>query len=315
MDNIINNTPATASRSKIQDFFLYLFCIIGLYVSAIGFINLVFAIIEKYFGDVLFDFNSSTGAKVAIACLVIFFPIFVWLSKVINKSIKNFPDGANYIIRKILYYFTLFIAGLTIAVDLVTLIFYYLDGEISIRFVLKVLTVLLVGGLIFWHYLYDLRRDLTQVTSRPKITVLVVSVIVIITLIFGIIISGSPMQARNKKFDDQKINDLSSIQNSVTEYYRTNNNILPKNLLTLSQSTNYSGYKTKDPELNIDYEYNVISQNQYRLCANFSTDNTNLKSNEMNYPVTEIWKHGIGRVCFDRVAGEILVPGKIINPL
>ena len=85
----------------------------------------------------------------------------------------------------------MFIAGLTIAVDLVTLIFYYLDGEISIRFVLKVLTVLFVGGLIFWHYLYDLRRDLTQVTSRPKITVLVVSVIVIITLIFGIIISGS----------------------------------------------------------------------------------------------------------------------------
>jgi hypothetical protein len=297
----------------VQDFFLYLFCIICLYVSSVSFLSLLYAIIDKYFGDVLFNYYSSSGTKWAIASLVIFFPVYLWLSWIINRSILKFPEVANIGIRKVLYYFTLFIAGLTIAIDLVTLIFYFLDGEITVRFILKVLSVLFVGGIVFGYYFYDLRRDVLQKSSKPKIIAISISLIVIITLIFGFIMAGSPMEARNIKFDSQRISDLSNIQSALTDYYRANSSILPKDLITMSQSASYYGFNIKDPETGVNYEYRIIAQNQYELCANFSLDSSVVNTQGMAYPVStsDIWTHGVGRVCFDRTVGEIpAVPTK-----
>jgi hypothetical protein len=69
----------------------------------------------------------------------------------------------------------------------------------------------------------------------------------------------------------------------------------------------------KDPDSGLEYEYSILSQNQYQLCASFVTDNSKLKAGDIGYPVAEIWKHGIGRVCFDRTAGEAPVVPKIAN--
>ena len=301
-----NNSIVATGHSKVQDFFLYLFCMICLYVSSISFINLVYAIISKYFGDVLFDTGYSTSAKVAIASLVIFFPIYIWLSGTINKSIVSFPEAANLTIRKILYYFTLFVAGLVIAVDLVTLIFYFLDGEITVRFNLKVLTILFVGGIVFGYYLFDLRRDATKPSNKPKIYAIVASVVVLAALVLGFVVSGSPFKARLVKFDNQRVNDLSSIQYAITDYYRANSGILPENLTVLQNSTSYYISNIKDPENNSIYEYLITSTNKYLLCAMFSTDSSTEMTNPAYYGGLNNFRHGIGRVCFDRIAGEIL---------
>jgi hypothetical protein len=263
---------------------------------------LLYSIINNYFGDVLFDYYSNSGAKWAIASLIIFFPIYLWLSSIINKSTYKFPEAANLGIRKVLYYFTLFVAGLTIAIDLVTLIFYFLDGEISTRFILKVIVVLLVGGVVFWHYLFDLRRDVSVTTSRPRNTAIVVSILVLVALVFGFVVAGSPAMARKIKFDNQRINDLSGIQGAITEYYRANNS-LPVDLIILSQSTPYYGFDMNDPENGEDYEYRILTDNSYELCANFQTDGETRGKNIYSGPYGEIWNHGIGRTCFERQAG------------
>jgi hypothetical protein len=300
MDNIVNGNQINTSRSKVQDFFLYLFGIICLYVSSVTFITLLYSIINNYFGDVLFDYYSNSGVKWAIASLIIFFPLYLWLSSIINKSIIKNPDTANLGIRKVLYYFTLFVAGLTIAIDLVTLIFYFLDGEITTRFILKVIAVLLVGGVVFWHYLYDLRRDVTVISHRSRNTAIVVSILVLVALVFGFVVAGSPVMARKIKFDNQRTSDLSSIQGAITEYYR-NNNSLPVDLVTLSKSVVYYGFDMKDPKTLEDYEYRIITNNSYELCANFETDDSDKAEVKNRY--VDTWYHGIGRQCFERPIG------------
>ena len=49
--------------------------------------------------------------------------------------------------------------------DLTVLIDRVLGGELSARFVLKVLTVGTIAGTAFWYYLSDLRRDETEVRT------------------------------------------------------------------------------------------------------------------------------------------------------
>ena len=38
-----------------------------------------------------------------------------------------------------------------------TLVYYFLGGEVTLRFFLKVLTVAAIAGAVFLHYLWDLR--------------------------------------------------------------------------------------------------------------------------------------------------------------
>jgi hypothetical protein len=62
-------------------------------------------------------------------------------------------------VRKWLTYITLYIATGIIIGDLITLLTYVLNGDLTLRFVLKVLAVLLIAGSIFGYYLWDLRTE------------------------------------------------------------------------------------------------------------------------------------------------------------
>ena len=49
-------------------------------------------------------------------------------------------------------------AGVLIG-DVTTLVYNLLSGELTARFLLKVVTVGSIAGTSFWYYLSDLRRD------------------------------------------------------------------------------------------------------------------------------------------------------------
>ena len=62
-------------------------------------------------------------------------------------------------VRRWLTYVTLFLAATVLIGDLITLVYNLLGGELSLRFVLKVLVVGTIAGAIFGYYLRDLRRE------------------------------------------------------------------------------------------------------------------------------------------------------------
>jgi high-affinity Fe2+/Pb2+ permease len=62
-------------------------------------------------------------------------------------------------VRRWLTYIALLIAAGTVIGDLIAFLTYFLQGDLTARFVLKVLTVLIVAGSVFWYYLSSLRRN------------------------------------------------------------------------------------------------------------------------------------------------------------
>ena len=61
--------------------------------------------------------------------------------------------------RRQLTYLTLFLAASILIGDLISVVYNFLGGEITIRFLLKVLTVALISGGVFAYYLVELRAD------------------------------------------------------------------------------------------------------------------------------------------------------------
>ena len=321
MENIENKIKTTP-----KDFFVFIGAMVALYASAVSLLNLLFEIINASFPDALhFSYdNFSSGMRWSIASLIIVFPLYIFLSWFINKDLAANPLKKNLGIRKWLTYLTLFIAGVAIITDLIMLINTFLGGEITARFTFKVLAVLIVAGVIFAYYLYDLRRDVGQKSSQMKLLVWAVSFGVLASIVGGFFIMGSPFTLRMKRFDERRVNDLQNIQYQIVNFYQRKG-VLPNSLDELKDPI--AGFNIPhDPDTNASYEYEKISDLptgqaslSLKLCANFSlaSGDTQIGSKNMTrpvpissevYPTDENWWHGSGKQCFDRKIDKDLYP-------
>ena len=276
-------------HTTAKDFFIYLGALITLYVSVVSLINLLFAIINSAFPDSLAYYGSSESYTIrwTISSLVILFPLYVYLARTISKDLIKNTFKKDLWIRKWSRYLTLFLTGAAIVVDLIVLINTFLGGEISTRFILKVVAVLVVAGFTFYAYAKDNHKNI-------NILVGIASVVVLASIVGGFFTVGSPAKQRALQFDAQRVTDLSSIQSYVTQYWQTKGS-LPVALADINDTLDTYGMSLTDPRTKTAYEYTVTGPEAFTLCATFETE-----SEDVGYVEKYNWKHGEGRVCFDR---------------
>ena len=136
---------------------------VTLYTSAISFVTLVFQIINYYVPDQLtsYEYYYRDGIlstmRWAIAGLIVMFPAYLVTMKFLSASYHEEPSKRKLGVRKWLVYLTLLIAALIALVDLVSLIYTFLEGDLTMRFFLKVTTVFFMAGSIFYYYFTDIR--------------------------------------------------------------------------------------------------------------------------------------------------------------
>ncbi len=166
----VDQFPIPVPRPKpylsAREAFMYLVLFTTLYLSTFNLGRLIFQFINLGFPDaaMAYDFVDSVrqAIRFSVASLVIAFPIFMYLSLLIERSIKRNPSKRASKVRKWLTYTTLFVAAGVIIGDLTALVYNFLGGELSLRFGLKVLTVAAIAGGIFGYYLWDLRKEETE---------------------------------------------------------------------------------------------------------------------------------------------------------
>lgn len=138
---------------------------------------------------------------------------------------------------------------------------------------------------------------------------------VVVAVVGSFFIIGTPQDERLRRFDETRVNDLSSIQNQVIEFWRTKR-ALPQTSKELENDINYFTLP-RDPQTNEDYEYRVLGQYQFELCANFVAEKT-YEDNSYAYPVIygyeSKWTHGVGRTCFTRTIDPELFPDTKTGP-
>jgi hypothetical protein len=140
--------------------FIYLLMFTALYVSAFNLGSLGFQFIDRAFPDPLLGLSfSAETIRWNIASLVVAFPLFLFMFRLVGNAIAKDPTKRGSRPRKWLTYLTLFVAASWLIGDIITLIYNVLGGEYTLRFLLKVATVALIAGGIFGYFLYDIRKD------------------------------------------------------------------------------------------------------------------------------------------------------------
>lgn len=314
-------TTIDKPKTTPKDFFLYLGVAVSLYASAGALLALLFDIINIALPDALNPYYSATwavsGMQFAIAVLVVAFPIYITLSWLVRKDVARDANKYQIWVRKWFIYFTLFVAGAVLAGDLVALIRAYLGGEITARFIWKMLSVFGVASAVFSYYFYDIKRAASGDTRVNKAIMIVAIAGVVAAIIAGFALAGSPSEIRARRFDETRVGDLQNIQWQVTEYYQTRG-ALPENLDVLQDDI--SGYYVPtDPDTKEMYEYSVknAATLTFELCATFSApsiEGTDARVRPM-IPKTEIFTHDAGRTCFERTIDPKQYPVKPQYPI
>jgi Domain of unknown function (DUF5671) len=161
--------PRPRPYLNAREAFLYLVLFGTLYTSAINLGTLLFQLIDRAFPDPSapsFGVQFAASAiRWSMSSLVIAFPVFLWMSRLTGRGVRSDPVRRQSKVRRWLTYLTMFVASSVLIGDLITLVNSLLAGDLTSRFVLKVLTVGVIAGAVLGYYLLGLRADEQEVQS------------------------------------------------------------------------------------------------------------------------------------------------------
>jgi hypothetical protein len=126
-----------------------------------------------------------------------------------------------------------------------------------------------------------------------KPILVVAAAVVIVSVIAGIVVIGSPTQGRMQALDAGRLADLQGIM-GATDLFWSRNERLPAALDELADDPR-SSVNTVDPGSGEPYAYRVVDEDTYELCATFDRESTTTPGR----PVADFWRHGPGLQCFE----------------
>lgn len=320
------NRPSLVRKASTVDVVInfFSFILLGIVATALG--TLYFQVINTHFHDPLAalsgagDWGRTSAIHHAIASLVIGFPLYFVAIRLWFRKFREDEGRTESSLSKWLTYLVLLVASVTIVGDLITVLFKLLQGEVSARFFLKALTILVIAGIIFsFYYLERLKIQYRKPIPRKMFQYFgwAVAGFVVLGIILGFFAAGSPETTRERAFDMERARNLGALSRCI-EGYAQDLGQLPPSLAELRRTSKYShcAIHMKDPETQQEYEYRIVTPSriqgaaqvgEFELCAIFSLASGGPGS-ETGYADRgiAIWsEHGAGRSC-DTVTAQLV---------
>ncbi len=290
--------PRPRAYLSAREAFIYVLLFAMLYVSAYQLGVLLFDYINRAFPDPVdrrYEPFAAQAVRWALASLIASFPVFVWLQRSVNRQVRLDPAKRRSHVRRSLTYVTVFIASFVIIGDVTTLIYNALAGELTVRFILKVLTIALIAGTALLYYLSDLRLEDTQaVAEEPRwhraLRIATVGAVAAVAL-SSLPAAGAPSAERARRLDERRVEDLRAMSEAANVYVQRHSR-LPGTLEELSSEGGLDvaaqGRETGP------YEYRATGDRSYELCATFQRASTG----GQRLSGEAFWAHGAGRQCY-----------------
>lgn len=290
-----------------KHFVLQLGSLISLYVSLGFLISLLFGLINISFPDAADQYYqieiTTQSIRLAIAMLVVFFPTYIVLTRMVNNLRRKETLSEFLPLTKWLIYLSLLVGGLVLLGDLVSVLMTFLNGEISERFVFKALSILVVVGLALHYYILDIRGFWIKHESRSIMYAYGALIAVFVVVAFGFGNIETPNQVREMKLDAQQITDLQTIQWRIQDVLLQSSSTVPSDLNQV-----YGEFPAPtSPQKREAYTY-AKTDTGFELCATFAHDSS---ANQFGGPVisektmpiqnADDWQYKAGKYCFKRV--------------
>jgi hypothetical protein len=289
-----------------KHFVLQLGSLIGLYISVSFLLVLIIGIVNLRFPDAAEGYwaieSATAGVRIGIAMVMVFFPTYLILTRIVNRLRRSEGSGAYLGLTKWLIYLSLLIGGVAILIDLVMVINTFLEGELTERFLLKALAVLVVIGSAVHYYILDAKGYWLTQEKRSVYYGAGAALVALAVVVCGFNYLETPAEVRERKLDEKQITDLQLIQNEIHTYYSLTN-ALPADL----EKIRAANPLPEASEGRAPYAYENTEKG-FKLCAEFAHPSipgqygtVYYYDETMTIKNADNWEHPAGEYCFERV--------------
>jgi len=296
----MENTP--------RNFALQLGALVALYASLASLITLLFSAVNLALPDPAESYwqaeSAAESIRFAFATLVIFFPAYLVLTRYVNVIRRREAGGAYLALTRWLIYLSLLVGGGILLGDAVAVVYSFLEGELTLRFLLKAAILAIVISAAFVYYLLDARGHWQRNESQSLYYGLGALIVVIVSLGWGYSQMETPAEVRELRIDEQQITDLQEIQYRIENHLREHAS-LPETLVVLYEVNE----PPTAPEGRAAYRYEP-TEDGFNLCAEFGSASKRTSL----YPTPTLpadtkhayvinpndWEHEAGEWCFER---------------
>ena len=157
--------PERAGVGSARDAFFHLLAFTALYAWAISLIFLFFTYIEFAFPDPatwtsIYAFEGALSSiRASLATLMVSYPLFLLVWWFLLREVRVSPEKAKSGVRRWLSFLSLFVGAVTILADVITVVYYLVEGNLTVRFLLKVLVLFVITGSLFIYLALTLRSE------------------------------------------------------------------------------------------------------------------------------------------------------------
>lgn len=167
--NVSNTNQTLKGSTNAWDAFEHILMFISLYVMATSIALILHYFVDKYFPGVNINsydsYNSSwqdTMFRGYLAALIVSLPLFCFFFLNITKRTLANPTIRNLQERKTLTYFTLVVTFIIMLWCVIAAVYSFLNGNVTMNFILHILVTILVSGAVFGYYLNQVKEDRKQ---------------------------------------------------------------------------------------------------------------------------------------------------------
>ena len=152
-------------RHKSRDAFLHLLAYATLYLWSMSVVLLLFTYLDFAFPDSAWRISYNqrqtllSTVRVQLAVVTVAFPVFLVCWHYLLREVKRTPTSGRGVLRRWLGNFSLFVGVITLSVNAMTLVFFWLEGQMTIRFVLKVVCLFMIAGCLVGYLAWTLRSE------------------------------------------------------------------------------------------------------------------------------------------------------------
>jgi hypothetical protein len=157
--------PERGGVGSARDAFFHLLAFTALYAWAISLISLFFTYIEFAFPDPAtrtptYALESAlSGIRWSLATLIVSYPLFFLIWSFLLREVRTAPEKGTSGVRRWLSYLSLFVGAVTILTDVITAVYYFVEGDLTVRFLLKVLVLFVITAALFIYLMLVLRSE------------------------------------------------------------------------------------------------------------------------------------------------------------
>ncbi len=157
--------PERPGVGSARDAFFHLLAFTALYAWAIALVSLLFAYVEFAFPDPAQRYSSyavaaaQSGMRVALATIVVAYPLFLAVWWYLLREIRVTPELAKSGLRRWLASLSLFVGAVIVMGDVITAVYFLVNGDLTVRFLFKVVALLAVAGSLSVYLALTLRFE------------------------------------------------------------------------------------------------------------------------------------------------------------